>query len=48
MPIWCTAHGLTTDQWILVAHLSPGHLKQYADRTLIGSGKNAETGTPEN
>lgn len=27
------------------AHLSPGHLKQYADRTLLGESQNTETGT---
>lgn len=27
------------------AHLSPGHLKQYADRTLLGEDGRAETGT---
>lgn len=27
------------------AHLSPGHLKQYADRTLLGEAPRAETGT---
>ena len=30
------------------AHLSPGHLKQYADRTLIGESQTTETGTLEN
>jgi integrase len=29
------------------AHLSPGHLKQYADRTLLGEKQGAETGTPD-
>jgi integrase len=29
------------------AHLSPGHLKQYADRTLLGDAPRAETGTVE-
>jgi hypothetical protein len=30
------------------AHLSPGHLKQYADRTLIGESQTTESGTLEN
>jgi integrase len=30
------------------AHLSPGHLRQYADRTLIGESQPTETGTLEN
>lgn len=29
------------------AHLSPGHLKQYADRTLLGEAPRPETGTAE-
>lgn len=29
------------------AHLSPGHLKQYADRTLLGEAPRTETGTLE-
>jgi integrase len=27
------------------AHLSPGHLKQYADRTLLGEVRSTESGT---
>lgn len=27
------------------AHLSPAHLRQYADRTLLGDPQHAETGT---
>jgi hypothetical protein len=27
------------------AHLSPGHLKQYAERTLLGEVRSTETGT---
>jgi integrase len=30
------------------AHLSPGHLRQYADRTLLGDSQTTETGTLEN
>lgn len=29
------------------AHLSPGHLRQYADRTLLGENRSTETSTPE-